>query len=78
MPYLPMEPLEQALKDRGGQMACLDRAKLDTLARRRLVDSLKHARQRSRKLRLDKIDSWCIDVLGVMPQDIYGEAWWAA
>ena len=76
--FLPMEPLVEFMAERGGHVACLDRAKVFGVERRRLVDNLKHARSRGRKLTVAKIDAWCIDVLGVMPQDIYGEAWWAA
>jgi hypothetical protein len=73
-----MEPLVEFMDQRGGHVACLDRAKVTGIERRRLVDNLKHARRRKQGLTVAKIDDWCIDVLGVMPQDIYGEAWWAA
>ena len=76
--FLPLEPLVEFMNERGGHIACLDRAKVYGIERRRLVDNLKHARWRGRGLTHEKIDTWCIDVLGVMPQDIYGEAWWAA
>lgn len=79
MKYLPSEPLLEFMDGRGGHIACLNRAKIEGIPRRRLVDGLKHARNRNGgRLTLAKIDAWCIDVLGVMPQDIYGDAWWAA
>jgi hypothetical protein len=77
-PVLPLEPLVEFMAARGGHIACLDRAKVYGIERRRLVDNLKHARGRKQGLTVDKVDQWCIDVLGVMPQDIYGDAWWAA
>ena len=76
--FLPSEPLLAYIAARGGHVACLDRARVQgEVPRRRLIDAIKHAKRRG-KITWAKVDDWCLDVLGVMPQDIYGEAWWAA
>ena len=74
---LSPEPLLAAFERRGGIEAVLELREIDHAERRRASRALHHARRHG-FIGVFQVDTLCINVLGVHPAQVYGEAWFTA
>lgn len=79
-PYLPVGPLVAAVVARGGLHALLpEHGERGRLTCRQVASYRRNyqRRRRSGTVTVGWADRFCIDVLGELPELVYGEQWWA-
>lgn len=79
-PMLPVAPLVRAVTARGGMTALLPETYGTALLSHREVRAFR--RNYMRRVRVGTVtvewaDRFCLDVLGELPELVFGEHWWA-